>query len=101
MRPQRRDSIDRARIHAPQIIEAPLAAAHGRVSGRPGAGARLSVPVSTLESNITRSNIDKLHDRHPPFPRFALSRGVVMRHDRACRLTRVDELRQEARRAFL
>jgi transcriptional regulator with GAF, ATPase, and Fis domain len=42
-----------------QMIEGALVAAHGRVSGRSGAAARLGLPPSTLESKIRRYNIDK------------------------------------------
>ena len=42
------------------MIEAALAQAHGRVSGRAGAAAKLGIPRQTLESKIKALGIDKL-----------------------------------------
>jgi formate hydrogenlyase transcriptional activator len=41
------------------IIEAALAASHGRVAGPAGAAAKLGVPARTLDSKIKRLGIDK------------------------------------------
>jgi formate hydrogenlyase transcriptional activator len=41
------------------IIEAALAASHGRVAGPAGAAAKLGVPTGTLDSKIKRFGIDK------------------------------------------
>jgi formate hydrogenlyase transcriptional activator len=41
------------------IIEAALAASHGRVAGPAGAAAKLGVPTRTLDSKIKRLGIDK------------------------------------------
>jgi formate hydrogenlyase transcriptional activator len=41
------------------IIEAALAASHGRVAGPAGAAAKLGVPTRTLDSKIKRLRIDK------------------------------------------
>jgi formate hydrogenlyase transcriptional activator len=46
-----------------QLIEAALAASHGRISGPSGAAARLGVPRQTLESRIKVLHIDKLSRR--------------------------------------
>jgi PAS domain S-box-containing protein len=42
-----------------ELIEAALAASHGRVAGPDGAAARLRIPRSTLESKIRSLRIDK------------------------------------------
>jgi formate hydrogenlyase transcriptional activator len=47
-----------------QLIEAALAEARGRVSGRAGAAAKLGIPASTLESKIRSLRIDKYRFRH-------------------------------------
>ena len=41
------------------IIEAALAASHGRVAGPAGAAAKVGVPTRTLDSKIKRLGIDK------------------------------------------
>ena len=41
------------------VIEAALAASHGRVAGPAGAAAKLGVPTRTLDSKIKRLGIDK------------------------------------------
>jgi formate hydrogenlyase transcriptional activator len=41
------------------IIEAALAASHGRVAGPTGAAAKLGVPTRTLDSKVKRLGIDK------------------------------------------
>src|SRR5262252_6622001 len=45
------------------IIEAALAASHGRVAGPAGAAAKLGVPTQTLDSKIKRLGIDKYRFR--------------------------------------
>jgi formate hydrogenlyase transcriptional activator len=48
-----------------KLIEAALAASHGRISGPKGAAAKLGIPRQTLESKIKALRIDKLsYDRH-------------------------------------
>jgi formate hydrogenlyase transcriptional activator len=48
-----------------KLIEAALAASHGRISGPIGAAAKLGIPRQTLESKIKALRIDKLsYDRH-------------------------------------
>jgi formate hydrogenlyase transcriptional activator len=42
-----------------EVIEAALAASHGRISGPAGAATKLGVPDSTLEAKIKRLGIDK------------------------------------------
>jgi PAS domain S-box-containing protein len=42
-----------------EVIEAALAASHGRISGPAGAASKLGVPDSTLEAKIKRLGIDK------------------------------------------
>jgi formate hydrogenlyase transcriptional activator len=43
-----------------ELIEAALAASHGRISGPSGAAAKLGIPRQTLESKIKTLHIDKL-----------------------------------------
>jgi len=43
-----------------ELIEAALAASHGRISGPSGAAAKLGIPRQTLESKIKALQIDKL-----------------------------------------
>jgi formate hydrogenlyase transcriptional activator len=43
-----------------ELIEAALAASHGRISGPTGAAAKLDIPRQTLESKIKALHIDKL-----------------------------------------
>jgi PAS domain S-box-containing protein len=45
--------------HEKDAIEAALAECHGRISGPGGAGAKLGIPDSTLDSKIKRLGIDK------------------------------------------
>jgi formate hydrogenlyase transcriptional activator len=51
-------------VEEKQLIEAALAEARGRVSGRAGAAAKLGIPASTLESKIRSLRIDKYRFRH-------------------------------------
>jgi formate hydrogenlyase transcriptional activator len=44
--------------HEKDAIEAALAECHGRISGPGGAGAKLGIPDSTLDSKIKRLGID-------------------------------------------
>lgn len=46
-----------------ELIEAALAASHGRISGLSGAAAKLGIPRQTLESKIKALHIDKLSFR--------------------------------------
>jgi formate hydrogenlyase transcriptional activator len=46
-----------------ELIEAALAASHGRISGPSGAAAKLAIPRQTLESKIKALHIDKLSYR--------------------------------------
>jgi len=48
------------------IIEAALAASHGRVAGPAGAAAKLGVPTRTLDSKIKRLGIDKYRFKSRP-----------------------------------
>jgi len=48
-----------------EMIEAALAASHGRISGTSGAAAKLGIPRQTLESKIRRLGIDKYGQRYP------------------------------------
>jgi formate hydrogenlyase transcriptional activator len=48
------------------IIEAALAASHGRVAGAAGAAAKLGVPARTLDSKIKRLGIDKYRFKPRP-----------------------------------
>ena len=47
--------------HERDIIEAALAASHGRVAGPAGAAVKLGIPTRTLDSKIKRLGIDKYH----------------------------------------
>jgi formate hydrogenlyase transcriptional activator len=46
-----------------ELIEAALAASHGRISGPSGAAAKLGIPRQTLESKIKALHIDQLSFR--------------------------------------
>src|SRR5881628_3626364 len=48
-----------------ELIEAALAASHGRISGPSGAAAKLGIPRQTLESKIKALHIDRLAVRVP------------------------------------
>ena len=48
------------------IIEAALAASHGRVAGPAGAAAKLGLPTQTLDSKIKRLGIDKYRFKSHP-----------------------------------
>ena len=48
-----------------EVIEAALAACHGRISGPSGAAAKLGIPRQTLESKIRRLGIDKYGQKRP------------------------------------
>ena len=48
-----------------EMIEAALAATHGRISGPTGAAAKLGIPRQTLESKIRRLGIDKYGQKRP------------------------------------
>ena len=54
-----RASFRRSATEEREIIGAALAEAHGRVSGRSGAAAKLGIPASTLESKIRAMKINK------------------------------------------
>ena len=50
-----------------EMIQAALAASHGRISGPCGAATKLGIPRQTLESKILRLGIDKYGERRPAF----------------------------------
>ena len=46
-----------------ELIQAPLAASRGRISGPSGAAVKLGIPRQTLESKIEALNVDRLSFR--------------------------------------